>query len=287
MGARINVAGRCQYVPKGLSYICGTGRDSLNFKRPDDLASVSCTTHLAVPAGALPAAGFDVTVTRNCKSQRPDSVTLGVWIGTTTPLPAGGPYDYVRLQDAVLPGGVLVEPGMVFECSVTTPEDFMNAFGGWGEWNWTQLVIPGRKRKRDGIWTEIGMTYPPPTHSIYGLQCLDTVYPYNHPRTFYANGVKDWESDTPGQPLEADDPLVTAWDVLDSFDCWLMYLPPGDGSVAVPLKKVDWYWEFDATKSSGAWTVSGTAAQWSPGADYPPHPEWTFAVDANYITYDY
>lgn len=174
-------------------------------------------------------------------------------------------------------------PGLVFECSVTTPEGFVYGNDS-GAWNWTQLVTPFEKRKRDGVWKEIGMSIPPPTRSIYGRLCLDNTYPYSD--WYDANGVFDGSNDSPYDPLE-EDPLVTAKDLLDSFECWFMYLPPGDGSVPVPLKKVVWNWEFHAVKSSGAWTVSGTMAQRTFDEDYPPHPEWDIVLKNEGMTYDY
>ena len=60
-----------------------------------------------------------------------------------------------------------------------------------------------------------------------------------------------------------------------------MYLPPGSDSVVVPLKRVDWFWQFDAIQSGGTWTLSGADAQWSFGEDFPDHPEWEGYIGMN------
>ena len=43
----------------------------------------------------------------------------------------------------------------------------------------------------------------------------------------------------------------------DAFSTWVMYKP--DGGIWVPLLKLDWGWNGEASKSNGSWLVTGTA----------------------------
>ncbi len=85
--------------------------------------------------------------------------------------------------------------------------------------------------------------------------------------------------DSPG----IDCKQFTSVSVNDSFNDYLMYLPPNDSegnSVWVPLKVQPWYWYASATESTGDWANTsavkitgigpGTGTE-SPTNDYP---EW-------------
>jgi len=252
-----------------------------NFKKYQQQAVVTCTTHLSVPQGILPANGFDVTVNRECNVERPDSAVIGISIGTVTPQPPVSPT-FVELLGAPSRPDV----GMEFEGQITTPNDFVLVYGNSGDWNWTQLITPYDQRKRNGIWQKIALSLPPPANPpyriIYGLQCLDNTYPYDG--WYIANGVSAGSNDSPLEPLEADS-AITAKDLLDSFDCWFMYRPPGAGSIAVPMRKLGWFWEFHASKANSVWSVANTLAQWGMGAEYPDHPLWSFSLSNGAIIY--
>ncbi|MDQ2800813.1 MAG: hypothetical protein M3Y13_14375, partial [Armatimonadota bacterium] len=76
-------------------------------------------------------------------------------------------------------------------------------------------------------------------------------------------------------------PAIRAKDIQDGFNDYLMYQPPGVGSIEVPLKEADWFWETHAAKdATGAWSTSGENAQWSFGDDFPAFPTWTFYAPA-------
>lgn len=247
-------------------------------------ATVTCSAHLAVPSGAAPAAGLDVNVSRDCAVEAP-SATLGVHQGSVQV--SGTPPNYVYLGGAP---GRTNDVGIYWLGTVTTPQAFVTS-GSYGRWNWTQLITMNEQRMNAGIWEQIATTIPPylpaPSSSysiIYGVRVLDGYYPYpeydprystNTGGWYPADGTEDGSDDTPGEDLEPE-ANITEKTYLDSFNCYMMYEPPGGGSVAVPLRKVVWFWKFHATKSGGVWSVpvDPTYAQWSFGAQYPEFPLW-------------
>ena len=59
----------------------------------------------------------------------------------------------------------------------------------------------------------------------------------------------------------------------------MMYRPPGDGSVFVPVKKISWHWQGNASLVGSTWSLGSTDAGYAfDGGDYPPFPIWTQLV---------
>ncbi|MES2461721.1 MAG: hypothetical protein V4671_14145, partial [Armatimonadota bacterium] len=114
------------------------------------------------------------------------------------------------------------------------------------------------------------------THSLSdnGTQVLDSTFGYypEYPDVFPSNGFQYVASDSPSQGYEYPAEYV---EVLDSFLTYTLYVPPGDDSVFVPLKNLQWFYEGEAaTDPLGIWSVYNTAAAWSLGDDFPSFPTW-------------
>lgn len=209
--------------------------------------------------------------------EKPNS-KLDVYIGAVTDLPSSSNPSYIQLQRFFYPTPSGDARGIKWLGAVTTPSDYIVS-NDVGQWNWTQLITPGRQLKRNGTWLQIAMAQPAPTPSllVYGVQCLDNFYPYAY-SWYPANGNANGDFDSPWQQFGAD-PLITAWDIIDHFDDYFMYLPPGQGSVTVPLTMYTWSWTATATRNTttagSPWSVSNKGQNCTPAGDYPTHPEWS------------
>lgn len=118
-----------------------------------------------------------------------------------------------------------------------------------------------------------------------GTLALDGTFGYTpvDPETYPADGRENVTNDTPKNGFLGS--LMTGMEVLDSFRTYTMYRPPLVGSVYVPLKEWNWFWEGKAAVAQpGVWIVSDTDQGWSFVDDFPPHPIWTTNNDLGDIT---
>lgn len=224
-------------------------------------ANVSTPVTLAVPAGALPAAGLTTTLTQQCYIDPPNK-TIDVHIGTVQGLPNAASPQYMGLSGATTPEGDIV--GIFWRGTVTTP----SKYGSGGGWNVTQLITPSRTRRENGVMQKT---------QANGVLALDTTFGYEpvSPKPLYTdNGVVQGNSDSPSTPWDTTTSIKSA---NDSFNDYMMYLPNGTGSCYVPLRAFNWFWAGQAQPngSTGAWQLSNTNSGWSLGAEYPAHPQWT------------
>lgn len=114
-----------------------------NFAQPSTAVSVSCTAHLAIPAGATPSADLDVTASQVLSVEKP-SAQLEVFIGSVTDLPNSTNPNTVALQQIYTYPSTGQASGISWFGTITTPPDFV-ASGNFGRWNWTQLIIGQRQ----------------------------------------------------------------------------------------------------------------------------------------------
>ena len=227
-------------------------------------STVSCDVHLAVPVGAQPSEGFDVTLERDCLVDKPSN-TLAVQTGTTQGFPSPANPQAMRFYGGTYQGHV---SGVLWAGTVTTPV----IYGSGGGWNYTQLVTTGRVRDNAGITQ---------SWSINGRSMLDTTFGYEpvSPALYPDNGSEQVEGDAPAQGFIPNSSYLR---VRDSFITYTLYKPPGAGSCFVPLKNLEWYWQGKAQPdSSGVWQISDTDGSWSFLDDFPPHPMWTERADAS------
>lgn len=179
-------------------------------------------------------------------------------------------------------------PGIEWIGDIETP----SVFGGGGSWAIVQLITPGRER--DGLVPFDTRPEPGlPAIPINGLQGLDKVFPYPgfppySDGIYPADGTPRSSNDNPQEPVIIG-LLYNHWvDVLDSFDTYYFYKPPGTYSQWVPLRKLDWYWESAAHCNAGVatWVWDARGAAWSySGSFFPPHPEWTYRHDTHIWVY--
>lgn len=232
-------------------------------------ANVSTPVNLAVPAGALPAAGLTATLTQQCHVD-PPTKTIDVHIGTVQLLPNPANPQYMGLVGAITPEGS--NTGIYWRGTVTTPSQY----GSGGGWNVTQLINPTRTRCVNGVTQKTANS---------GVLALDSQFGYAG--DFYTDNTvtPQGSQDFPRtEYFVANSSLYTA---NDSFNDYMMYLPNGAGSCYVPLRRFDWFWAGRAQPggSTGVWQLSNNNQGWSFGAEYPDHPQWSSNADLGLNTW--
>ena len=237
---------------------------------------------MAVPSGASPADGLDVTGSQTFTIEKP-SAQLDIYMGTVTDLPTSTNPNAVALQQIYTDPPTGNAYGISWYGTITTPAKYASS-GDYGSWNWTQLITAQRQEKNNGVYWQFAVNTTNPATVINGWSVLDGTYPYDN-SWYAADGTRTGSADSPSQPLDSST-AIREYDVSDSFDDYLMYQPPGSGSLPVPLKLTDWYWEFQALKDdSEAWSTSGKNAQWGFVSDFPAFPTWTFYAAIGHLVY--
>jgi len=200
-----------------------------------------------------------------------DQGKAGVWVDSTGWNNGLGP-------SGAVPGGIY------WTASVATPSA-AGFVSGVGEFNFVQLVKQNRQYTTSG-GTTIHSNFP-------GVWVLDNQEPYRAPNWdwFNAPGASAWLSDggphtTGDGPADGALPLNGAWSrdvVQDSFETFLMYLPPG-GSVSsnwVPLQMEPWGFATSASFTNNHWvpTLGFFSYQNIPGfAPQSSEPFWSDVV---------
>jgi len=229
---------------------------TFHFKEPIDppgKATISCITNLQVPPGALPTTPLTAIVSRKVAVVAPE-FTFEAARGTVQFDDPNNPTEF-RLDGAELYG---VKGGCVWSGTVTAPPEFDSG----GEWNFTQTVTPNRV-----------LQSPQATHnfSYNGQKGLDEQFPYS--TAFPADGTRHTDSDIPNQFIR---PPFTNVKGADSFDLYMLYMPPDQGSNYVPLTQFSWNWKGEAApNSSGGWNLLDADSGSFPRTGWPLHPKWT------------
>ena len=202
---------------------------------------------------------------------------------------APGPYYDSRPSDAgnwlEINGAELFNPdtgrfGIWWRCKLKTPDRYVQAYGSYGGWNYTQRIETWNAQASDGSFT-----YSMP--AINGHNGLDGSYPYLNrgtpsPTPWAADGVTfHYFEDRPGSSID----WLTSCSLSNSFSTYMMYLPPGSGSQFVPIHKLEWHSAGTATLLGGSvWAVSG-ADEGDSGIYYnsDPHPMWTEVLRPEWV----
>ena len=159
--------------------------------------------------------------------------------------------------------------GIDYTGSVTTPS-------GWpaGKWNWVQLVKSHREFHNttgthtgmgDGTTSKLDTFYPYKPEPYSGNPLVAGSYP--------ADASEHIDHDLPSEPLFGR----VSIEVHETFETYLMFLPPGSGSRYVPLQQVGWVWGGIVSSADGwqAVTAQDQAAPVNPGGvEYSDHPQW-------------
>lgn len=168
--------------------------------------AITCATHLAVPSGALPTEGLDVTVSANISVSRPnlppisppDTSTLGVTPGVNFLSPGSQTTPgLLSVTDADDLNGTKTAPlGTAYRARVTTPDEFvqnmsnLQAFGGWV---WVQGIEEASYRT---CGSSIKQTLQlNPDSSGDTLHGLDFDLPYAPVTTYDMTGVDTIDND--------------------------------------------------------------------------------------------
>ena len=66
------------------------------------------------------------------------------------------------------------------------------------------------------------------------------------------------------------------------FETWMMYRPPGTGSVFVPIKNIEWNCAGDGVEDPLiGWYIASSDSGWDFLDDFPAFPAWTAAITAS------
>jgi len=238
-------------------------------------STVATSVHLVVPAGSLPAAGLNASLSRTC-TVVPPTWKITATTGTTQLEPISAPncvtFDGASYTYSNGNTSTILKGGIVWVGWVTTPP----GYGSGGGWNVTQLGTLHRVRTEDG--------------TVQGLACndklgLDTQFGYDpvYPGLYPDTGTWAGADDQPISGFDGPDPLygstlpgTESLTVNDSFTDYLMYKPPGAGSCFVPLENFTWFWKGQVLPdTSGGWRLFSPGGSSAPGSHFPAHPIWS------------
>jgi hypothetical protein len=146
-------------------------------------------------------------------------------------------------------------PGIAFTRSTLIPSGFS------GTWQWVQIAHILRRTKTNSlIWLRAQGTG------------LDNSYPYS---------INSSTNDSPATSLDS---TRVEEDDSNQFEMWLMFRPAGSTSRYVPIRKVTWGYNGNATRSGATWTLNSSSRTVNPpDNDVDYHPEWT--MNANSILF--
>ncbi len=161
--------------------------------------------------------------------------------------------------------------GITFEASVNSTA---SSFGSEGLWQLVQIVNSKFYAiQNDGTRLEV---------RGYGNDMLDTFYPYplnsptgrtNRTPTGRTNNAED-------SPRALYKSLYKEFGINDQFTTYLMFLPPGTNTKWVPIRRLNWNWQWKANRVSDDSTVDWSLSEKNASADsngslWHTHPEWT------------
>lgn len=163
------------------------------------------------------------------------------------------------------------EAGMDFTAWCNCPSPFL-ATEGNGHWMFLQLtdleievLFPAASPYElhlDGYWLDDSVAY-------------DEVLPGGlHPCGVDNVAGGGDASDSPDVPLLSG----TSYTIGSSWQMYLMFLPPGSGSQWVPLRRLDWTWTNNGSRSTPfvTWSdLEGPGVQAGSSYDVYVHPSWT------------
>ena len=173
-----------------------------------------------------------------------------------------GQVSFSGLKDVELSGTIA---GILFQAKV---ESVAAEFRSEGRWHFVQVLNSREKVITNADTFRFG--------NNYGKWVVDSTYPYAQGASTGENSLCD------DSPISTMDNAYRRWITQDDFKMYLMFKPPGINTEWVPLKRIDWLWDWKTTKTDGIWSLdSGAKAEVlndGVGVDDYIHPEW----DGNY-----
>jgi len=240
--------------------------------------TVTCGTHFNFPAGTLPAAGLDVSASKDLYVCAPGITHFKPTIGSIIWSPGGNPATY----GTVSLGGLTTKVGG-YACGldwtdteVTTPDIYTDSGADNGKWSMFQLYVPESDLEFEngqGFHTVFDFGATPlrqPARSALvassGLTVADCNIPYGGLK-FSADGIPHGNADSPSAPVTdiwVQDSQGNAMglcyvSIYEAFTDTLMYMPPeadnGD-SIWVPLSMFSWNVGWSLREdNAGYWTA--------------------------------
>jgi hypothetical protein len=111
---------------------------------------------------------------------------------------------------------------------------------------------------------------------VAGGFVLDTDWPYKGP---FVTGDLAGTSDSPGSLLDntINDARVGTKAAPESFEMYVMFMPPGNKSRWVPLQVISWNWYGEAKwdANNKAWNLTSGGQSVNPALVTTTHPQWT------------
>ena len=238
--------------------------------------TVSCTATVTPPAGQ--GSPFPVTAAQ--------MVSLVLPTISVTPVP--GRVQINNLAQSVYgPGyylyagpGINSQAGMTWTATITSPSLFTQDVTQNGTlWNFVQTTTPSRYRTPKG-----GSEQP---SAVNGQSGLDTTYPYEpgpysatFPGGYPASTVPSKSSDSPAAFISDG---FQNYRVLDNFQTYIMYSPPGIDTQWVPVWEINWYWTANDAIPGSSWinwdNANDAGIVRAPNSESQTvHPKWTTLV---------
>jgi hypothetical protein len=157
-----------------------------------------------------------------------------------------------------------IRAGIIFQSKVNS---LMREFSEEGTWAYVQLIENNQEATKTDQTVEHG--------NHYGEWVLDTTFPYKPEN---ATGQNKEAADSPITNLNQWGASYQHISLVDNFKMYVMFKPPGVNATWVPLKVVEWNWNWDATKGSNAWSLDAGADAHvlnnGVGVATSVHPEW-------------
>ncbi len=246
-----------------------------SFAKPAS-CTVSCQLHLTLPE-LNPSGGLALTVGKQTSAVAPTS-TLVIADGRVQLInPSSRSGAFIGVYNASPPSSPVI--GINWTGNATSP----SGYGSGGGWLYLQLITLGSNRFTPPTTTESEQCGSGTTWWTNGL---DSTYPYepldDGVNSLFSSGTDGFAEDHPNFALDAP---ATSYTASQSFEDYMMFLPPGAGSQLVPLKKFTWSWGGLASWNGTAWSLSSPSHSSTTPVDYPPFPDWGRLVKSSNITF--
>ena len=245
-----------------------------------DSVTVKCTVNFKFPDGTI---GAVTPQSQPVKFLKPTVTNWGIKSGVVR-----SPGGITGLFN--VPGDTVYTDGQSwYNVVINVPSQFPG-----GQFSFAQTLISALTVYRQ---LPQGSTASPDyVQTNNGVNGLDTIFPYFTPFTIPNQPInKELVGDSPQVAVPnlnvtitvpPSDNGGTSWNrttASDQFTTWLIYMPPGQSSIWVPLQKYSWVWsgtmiyDFGWTQTAGSPTAGATPT--ASNTDTPP--SWTIVHSAN------
>ncbi len=197
-----------------------------------------------------------------------DASVNGVSIGSVSAekkVKVWTPYEEMRANggDAIVEAETSVQGPIVFHGAVGTQDLFREGGGGYGTWEVTQLCNINRTGTNPLGFTSVISTDDLVLDSEFNYASKNLPGAAADPAPWPANSTADLSNEkTWSDAPEHDLTGLVAATCNDTFNTYMLYMPPGIDSQWVPLHLLVWTWNVNISTSGGT-----ALTPWQP---YPP-----------------